>query len=241
MESGNRTRAITIAQVVLAVLVAAGVAWIAVKLVGYYQAQQVYRDMEQAYASEGTGVLASEDAIDFAALQEQYPSVVAWLKMDDVDVSYPVVQGDDNEHYLHYDPADQGSVSGSIFLDWRNKSIENDLHALIYGHNMRDESMFGQLDNYVSEDFYKQGTATFRLYTPDATYRYQIFAVDIVDPTDDVYQVGFTNTQAFDAFVRQLKEESIYDTGVEVAGYDHVITLSTCSDINRLVLSAKRL
>ncbi|MBQ9003371.1 MAG: hypothetical protein IJ087_16095, partial [Eggerthellaceae bacterium] len=63
----------------------------------------------------------------------------------------------------------------------------------------------------------------------------------IVDPSDDTYQVGFTNTQAFDAFARQLKERSMYDTGVEVAGYDHVITLSTCSSSNRLVLSAKRL
>lgn len=211
------------------------------KLVGYYQAQQVYRGMEAAYANERAGVLAEESPVDFAALRERYPSVVAWLKMDDVDVSYPVVQGEDNDHYLHYDPADQASVAGSIFLDWRDKSLANDLHALIYGHNMRDESMFGQLDNYLSEDFYRSGTATFRLYTPDASYRYQIFAVNVVDPSDETYEVGFVNTQAFNAFARQLKSRSMYDTGVEVAGYDHIVTLSTCSSSNRLVLSAKRL
>ena len=241
METESRGKAITVAQVVIAILVAIGIAWIAVKLVGYNQAQQVYRDIESAYANEGSKVLASENPIDFAALQKQYPSVVAWLQMDDVDISYPVVQGEDNSYYLSHDPAGNDNLAGSIFLDWRDKSLEGDLHSLIYGHNMRDESMFGQLDNYMSEDFYKKGTGTFRLYTPTAVYRYQIFAVNVVDPTDDTYQVGFTNTQAFDAFARQLKERSAYETGVDVAGYDHIVTLSTCSDTNRLVLSAKRL
>ena len=161
--------------------------------------------------------------------------------MDDVDISYPIVQGDDNEYYLHCDPANQPSVDGSIFLDSRNKSLDTDLYALVYGHNMLDESMFGQLDEYTSEDFYNRGTGSFNIYTPKGSYRYKIFAANVVDPSDDAYQAGFTNTQAFDAFVKQLKARSMYDTGVDVVGSDHVVTLSTCSDTNRLVLSAKRL
>ena len=227
----------TAVQVVIALLMAAGLAWLVVKLVGYAQAQQVYRDIEAAYAGE------SDDGftVDFDALRGQYPDVVAWIKMDDVDVSYPIVQGDDNEHYLHYDPSGAASVDGSIFLDSRNKSLDSDLYALVYGHNMLDESMFGRLDDYASEDFYRRGAGTFSIFTPDGTYRYQIFAANIVDPADQAYTTGFTDTQVFDAFVKQLKENSMYDTGVEVAGGDHVITLSTCSDADRLVLSAKRM
>ena len=226
----------TAAQVVIALLMVAGVVWLVVKLVGYAQAQQVYRDIESAYASEsGDGF-----AVDFDALREQYPDVVAWIKMDDVDVSYPIVQGDDNEHYLHYDPAGHESVDGSIFLDSRNASLDDDFYALVYGHNMLDESMFGKLDDYTSADFYGKGTGTFCIYTPSGSYRYQIFAVNVVAPTDQAYTTGFTDTQVFDAFVKQLEENSMYDTGVEVTGNDHVITLSTCSDADRLVLSAKR-
>ena len=234
-QSGKR-KALTIVQIVLALLIVAGAAWLVVKLVGYWQAQQIYRDIESAYASETDEGFT----VDFDALREQYPDVVAWIKMDDVDISYPIVQGDDNEHYLHYDPADQPSVSGSIFLDSRNKSLDTDLYALIYGHNMRDESMFGQLDEYVSQEFYDRGTDAFTIYTPDGKYRYQIFAADIVDPTSEVYTQGFTNAQVFDAFVQQLQDDSMYETGVEATGNDHVITLSTCSSSNRLVLSAKR-
>ena len=92
----------------------------------------------------------------------------------------------------------------------------------------------------VGFSVYNKGTGAFYIYTPKGAYRYKIFAVNVVDPTDDAYQVGFTNTLAFAAFVKQLKANSMYDTGVDVAGYDHVVTLSTCSDTNRLVVCAKR-
>ena len=212
------------------------------KLIGYNQAQQVYRDIDEAYASEVEGAYDGEPSpIDFASLKEQYPDVVAWLKMDDVNISYPIVKGADNEHYLYYDPAGQENIDGSIFLDARAKSLDTDMYDILYGHNMLDESMFGPLDNYTNQEFYEKGTGTFYIYTPEASYRYKIFAVNIVDPSSDAYQMGFTNVEVFGSFVQGLKNASMYDTGVDVAGYDHVVTLSTCSDTDRLVLSAKRL
>ncbi len=239
MTTGKKT-AITAVQVVIGVLVVASIGWLAFKFIGYSQAQKVYHDIDAAYASEVQGSYNGDPSpIDFASLQEQYPDVVGWLKMDDVDISYPIVQGSDNEHYLYYDPTGAENIDGSIFLDYRAKSLDTDLYDLLYGHNMRDESMFGQLDNYVEQDFYKQGTGSFYIYTPKGSYHYKIFAVNIVDPADDVYQMGFKNTQVFGAFVKQLKENSMYETGVDVAGYDRIVTLSTCSSTDRLVLSAK--
>lgn len=243
----GKRKAITVVQVALGVLVAAGLAWLVFKYVSYNQAQQVYRDIETAYASEtpaasnGSGSAEAASPIDFAALQKDYPDVVGWLKMDDVEISYPIVQGSDNDYYLSHDPSGASNIDGAIFLDYRNKSLDTDLYALVYGHNMLDESMFGHLDEYTNEAFYQKGTDAFSIYTPKGSYRYKIFAVNIVDPTDDAYQAGFTNTLAFAAFVKQLKANSMYDTGVDVAGYDHVVTLSTCSDTNRLIISAKRI
>lgn len=245
MEKATKRRTILVVQIVLAVLVVAGAAWLAFKAFGYNQAHQVYREMQVAYADE----LGSSDPdapgascpVDFAALQEQYPDVVAWLQMDDVDISYPVVKGSDNEHYLHYDAANAESIDGAIFLDYRNESFANDKHVLIYGHNMMDESMFGQLDNYTTESFYRDGSDTFTIYTPQAAYRYQIFAAAVVDPTDETYTTGFRNEVVFDSFVKGLKGQSMYKTDVDVTGADYVVTLSTCSASDRLVLSAKRI
>ena len=238
MEKTKKKKVLTAIQIALAVLVAAGIAWIAFKVIGYNQAQRVYHEMEKAYAAEA--VDGDPSSIDFAALQAEYPGVVGWLKMDDVDISYPIMQSEDNDYYLYYGPDGNPNIDGSIFMDYRNRSF-NDLHVLLYGHNMLDESMFGQLDEYVSEEFYNKGTGAFTIFTPEASYRYKIFAVDIVSPTDDVYQTGYQNPQVFDAFVKQLEENSLYDTGVKVSGSDHVVTLSTCSAYDRLVLSAKRL
>ena len=237
MAKAKTKRVLTTIQIVLAVLVVAGVAWIAFKVVGYNQAQQVYHEMERAYAAQP--VDGNPGSVDVAQLRETYPGAVGWLKMDDVDISYPIMQGDDNEFYLHYGADGKPNIDGSIFMDYRNRSFD-DLHVLLYGHNMLDESMFGQLDEYVSAEFYAKGTGAFTIFTPTAAYRYKIFAVDIVDPTDDVYQTGYQNPAVFGGFVNQLKENSMYDTGVEASGADHVVTLSTCSANDRLVLSAKR-
>jgi len=240
-KGSHKTRTITIVQVVLAVIAVAGVVWLASKMIGYGQARQAYDDIKRAYASELDSTTDPyESPIDFEALQKDYPNVVAWLAMDDMDVSYPIVQGEDNEYFLHYDPSGNESIDGSIFLDSRNSPDFEDLHTLVYGHNMIDGSMFGLLDQYVDEEFYKNATGMFTIYTPEAAFRYQIFAVDIVDPTDAVYQVGFKNPQVFGAFVAQLLENSMYQTGVKASGKDHVVTLSTCSSSDRLVISAKR-
>lgn len=239
MQGEKKKKAITAIQVVLGLLIVAGIAWLVFKGVGYHQSQQIYREIESAYANETPG--ESGSPVDFAALQQEYPDIVGWLKVDDVDISYPIVQGKDNDFYLHHDPSGAYNDAGSVFLDYRNNSFYDDLHALVYAHNRIDESMFGPLDNFVEESFFQNGLGGFTIYTPDATYRYQIFAADIVYPTDEAYQVGFNNTQVFDAYVKTLKQRSMYETGVEVSGSDHIVTLSTCSGNNRLVLSGKRI
>lgn len=226
-------RAFTVAQIVLAVAIVAGLAWLGWKVALYYQGQQTYNDIRSAYA-------ASEE-IDFDALTADYPNAVAWIHLNDVDIDYPVMQGEDNDFYLHNNPSGQYLFAGSIFLDYRNVSLGSDLYALIYGHNMRDGSMFGKLQSYTDQSFYEQGSGTFWIATPKGTYYYQIFAVNIVDPEDAVFTAGYTNKDVFAAFVQNIKSASMYETGVAVSGAEQVVTLSTCSNSNRLVVSAKRI
>lgn len=233
VHSNTNRRPITAVQVVLLVIAAIALIWVAAKFIGYSQGQQIYRSMQSAYAQDG--------GIDFSALARDYPGAVAWIRMDDLEtIDYPVMQGTDNDFYLHNDPKGNSSVDGSIFLDYRNNAVNTDMHSIVYGHNMRDGSMFGTLKSYTDQDFYQKGSGKFTVFTPTGSYRYQIFAINIVDPTDDTFLVGFNDAKTFGSFVDQLKADSMYDTGVGVTGYDQIVTLSTCSSSDRLVVSAKR-
>ena len=240
-KTSAKRRAILFVQIALAVVAAACVIWLTNKLAGYNQAQQVYREMQTAYADElGSGFNPDEN-VNFDELKQQYPDVVGWLKMDDLDISYPIVQTADNDHYLNYDATNAPSIDGAIFLDYRNNSFSDDLHSLVYGHNMLDGSMFGTLQKYTDEQFYKDGEGTFVIYTPEGAYQYKIVAVQVVDADDEAYTVGYKTAEVYDAFVRNLKEGSTYDTGVELGSLDHVVTLSTCTDTDRLIVSGKRI
>ena len=237
----TKKRAILIAQIALAIVAVACAAWLVVKAVGYNQAQLVYREMQAAYADDLGSGFDPDAGVNFDELKQKYPDVVGWLKMDDLDISYPIVQTTDNDHYLHYDAAGAPSIDGAIFLDYRNNSFADDLHALVYGHNMLDGSMFGTLQKYTDERFYKNGKGTFAIYTPTGAYQYEIFAVQVVDADNGAYTVGYKTAEVFDAFMRNLKEGSMYDTGVGLESLDHVVTLSTCTDTDRLIVSGKRI
>lgn len=234
------TSALTKVQVVLALVAACGVVWLIWTAASYLNARGFYDGVREAYASEAS-IDAAAESIDFDALTAEYPNAVAWIHFNDanIKIDYPVMQTDDNSYYLTYDAAGNQSKYGAIFLDYRNSSLAADLHTIIYGHNMLDEGMFGGLHKYDDESYFKNNDTTFWVATKDHVYTYEIFAVAVVDPEDSIYTVGYKNAEVFDAFVQTIKDQSIYDTGVSVSGTDHVLTLSTCSIPNRLVVSAK--
>ncbi len=175
-----------------------------------------------------------------AQLKKSNPDTIGWIKFENPDISYPVMQAEDNEFYLRRSFSGERKTAGSIFMDTINHGDFQDAHTIIYGHNMRDLSMFGQLKYYKDEEFY-EGNEFFIIYTDSATYRYQIFAYYDVTERDDVYTVWYTNDNNFETEVAEMLEKSYYDTGVEVTGEDKIVTLSTCStEGNRFVIHAKR-
>lgn len=168
--------------------------------------------------------------VDFEALRQEGEDVVAWIKVPCFDViDYPVVWRDDF-YYLKRDWTGQSSSHGSIFLEEMNRTDFLDLHTIIYGHNMRDDTMFGPLEKYESEEFYRENGGTVIVYTPDATYTYEIFSVEDCSNYDEgIYTVGFIKDDVYARFLRGMKDRSLYDTGVDVTVDDRVLTLSTCT------------
>ncbi len=176
---------------------------------------------------------------DFEELATINSEVVAWIRFDQPEIiDYPIVAGEDNDKYLHEDFTGEKSNFGTVFLNMYNSPTFTDMHAILYGHNMRNGSMFGSLDEYDEEEFYKENPY-FYIYTPDGKVKkYQIASARTVKDASDIYTVQFADEAAFLAHLDEMAENSIYQTGVPYDQYSQLVTLSTCtvSDANRFVV-----
>jgi sortase B len=139
----------------------------------------------------------------------------------------------DNEYYMDHDIAGRQNAGGTVFLD-QSVSLRTRPYALIlYGHNMRDGSMFGSLKKYHSEEGFYKEHPYFTVFTPSAAYHYEIFGYEDVSATNQVYTIGYGPGEAYSDFLGYLKSKSYLDSGVDVSDEDRVITLSTCSTSGR--------
>ena len=140
---------------------------------------------------EERGEVGSAEAftIDFASLQQINEDIVAWLRIPGV-LDYLVVQGTDNSYYLHHTFRNEYNIAGSIFLDARNMADFSDSKNIIYGHNMRNGSMFHVLKNFQNLDFY-QANREIWLYLPDGSVEvYEIVGCEEVKAAGEAYELG---------------------------------------------------
>lgn len=108
--------------------------------------------------------------VDFEQLTGQYPNLIGWLYCEGTPINYPVMQGKDNNQYLRHLPDGSYSVAGSLFADYRCGEPGEDMNFVIYGHNMKNESMFGTLVRYKEQSYYDAHPVLW-LLTPDKTYK----------------------------------------------------------------------
>ena len=187
------------------ILLAAGV-WIYQIISEYQKAEREYEQLQEYVKvekntrdPENTKPNVAEDdkegekqeetvTVDFASLQAINPDIVAWLRIPGV-LEYPVVRGKDNSYYLNHTVQQTYNIAGSIFLDYRNERDFSDSKNIIYGHNMKDGSMFHVLRNYQDIDFFQEHT-DMEIYLPDGrTLNYQIIACEQVPADSEVYQI----------------------------------------------------
>ncbi len=179
--------------------------------------------------------------VDFEELMKINPDTVGWIRFypEPSQISYPIVQGADNEEYLHKTFSANENTLGAIFLSADNKADISDRNTIIYGHRMRDGSMFRHLQDYEERSFWEENPY-FYLYTPDGKeITYHIYSYAVVDAISDTYLTSFADDAAYQEFLDMTVETSAYDTGVEVGIDDTIVTLSTCtsaSDENRIVV-----
>lgn len=166
--------------------------------------------------------------VNFDALAAVNPDVAAWLVCEGTALSYPVVQGEDNEYYLSRLFDGSPNASGCLFLDSRCAADFSSLNSVIYGHHMKDGTMFAALDGYKSQDFY-EAHPSLLLLTPDGCCEAEVFSA-YVAPTDaSSWRLDFADEPEFTAWLAALRAASCIDTAITPAPTDRVLTLSTCS------------
>ncbi|MFC4598238.1 class B sortase [Cohnella hongkongensis] len=256
----NKTRKILIA--FSALLLVFSVAGLARNLLRDDQTQrqieELAQQLEKAPDRGGDAVVSplivrkeSEPVIlpELQALYERNSDLVGWLTIDGTRIDYPVMQNEqDGEYYLHRDFDKKENENGLPFLDAQNRIGESDI-LLLHGHNMKSGMMFADLINYKQESYYKDHP-TIRFSTLYEKAEYEIVAVilsEVYRKSDQVfkfYQVEKTGTsEEFDSYVRNIKELSLYDTGVTARHGDQLIVLSTCeysTDNGRLAVIARK-
>lgn len=166
--------------------------------------------------------------VDFEALARINPDVAARLILEGTALSYPVVQGQDNEYYL--DRLFDGSynASGCLFLDSRCEARIASPNSIVYGHHMKDGSMFAALDGYKEQEFYEAHPSLLRL-TPGGDYEAQVFSA-YVAPTDAAaWRLDFEREGAYAAWLAEVCAASCIETGLVPGQAERVLTLSTCS------------
>lgn len=185
-----------------------------------------------------------EYEIDFSVLKQKNPDTVGWLKVEGTEIEYVVVQAKDNNYYLTRNFEKEYNTSGWIFADYTNKIDGTDKNLVIYGHNVRDNSMFGTLKNILEEEWYNnEQNYKIKFITEKENAIYEVFSIYKIEAEDYYIQTEFETEASFEEFVKTIKKRSIKDFNKEITAEDKILTLSTCADNNkyRVVLHARKI
>ncbi|MCH5317449.1 MAG: class B sortase [Eubacterium sp.] len=226
--------------IVFALVFVVSSAGVAITLYGYQKADKAYDDLqnrfviekphetEQAPNEEVTPEETAPISVDFGSLMRENSDIIGWLYCENTPIHYPVVQADDNDYYLRRDLHGEYLKTGTLFADYRCPAVGTGQNHIIYGHNMKNASMFGTLVNYKEQKYFEEHPVLYYL-TPETNYKIDLFAGFTADADSDIYRTEIGNTEEFEAFLQKLTANSTFKSDVDVTGSDHIIMLSTCS------------
>ena len=253
-EALRKKKRVSTALMVLCIIVAIGSAALVIRAVYYYQnARSTYGNAQENAVSAVTdaqppapieadpAVESSAEApeeegrpegavldIDFASLKEINPDVVAWLHVPALDLSYPVMQGEDNEYYLTHTLENEYNPLGSVFMECTNLPDFSHGNTLIYGHNTADGTMFGRLREFGQDPSLRANNPFFYVYQADGKIgKYRIYSYYSVYKDGDSF-AWFTDPESYDYYVNLTKNLSIEPIEADFTDRHNLVTLSTC-------------
>jgi sortase B len=161
----------------------------------------------------------------FEAVNSDY---VGWIVVDGTKINYPFVLGSDNSFYLNHNFQKRRLKHGAIFMDYRNKSDFSDRHIVLYGHAMRDNSMFGAIDLYKRQSFFNSHS-TIEIRLKNETRIYKIFSAYQVDASITRLSVP-ANNRSLSSLFETFTSRAMYPTNTDITNKDHILTLVSCTD-----------
>jgi len=181
-------------------------------------------------------------SVDFSDLLKKNSDTVAWLKVNNTNVNYSVLQSNDNEYYLKHDFYKNSNFGGWIYGDYRDDFTHFGSNTIIYGHNLINKTMFGSLTWCQRSSWYEnEDNLYIKLSTPTSNTVWKVFSIYQIKPEIDYLKTYFETTEEHQEFLDMLKNRSIYDFKETLTSDDKILTLSTCSDdgTKRAVIHAK--
>ena len=161
-------------------------------------------------------------------LYDKYEDYRGWIKIDNTNINYPIVQGKDNSFYLDKDINKNYLSSGSIFMNYLNHGF-NDENTVLFGHHMRNKTMFAQLKKYKEKEFFYGDNDIVIEVENDKVLKYKVFSAYVTDSKDNYIKTNFDDKDQYKEFLEDIKNKSQYKSYIDVNENDKIITLSTCS------------
>lgn len=245
-KKGGAANALLISIIVIAIAVFAWSGYMLIKRESEYRsARSEYdslRDKFKGTATEAPQSQGGQSPIDFDGLLAQNPDTVGWVEIPGTKISYPIVQSGDNDKYLHTSFDGNESSSGAIFLDKSSPANLMGAHSIIYGHHMRDGSMFAQLVDFKEQAFFDEHDEIL-IYTPERTVRLKVIAVCVQSAGDtSVLKYDFASSQELSGFIASRMEQAVISRDADIAAdADRLYSFVTCSyesDDMRTILHA---
>ncbi|MEG1002738.1 class B sortase [Clostridium sp.] len=207
------------------------------KLINYHDANKAYNDIRKIETSK-----SETDKEKFESLKKINENYKFWITVQGTEIDYPVVQSTNNEYYLNHNFYNKKNDSGTLFVDYRDK-IEKDRNIIIYGHNMKDGTMFENLSEFKDESFFNKNKYI-TLKEGEIEKKYEIFSVYIADDNFNYLVPTFKSDKEYESYLERMVKKSMYKRDISLSCKDKIITLSTCSyefDDARFVVQAKEI
>lgn len=167
-------------------------------------------------------------SMNLDALRQFNPDIIGWINIPDTNISYPMVQGEDNDFYLNHTWKKASNEAGAIFMEAENSVDMTDFNTIIYGHNMNDDTMFSDLENYSKKAYASKHPSVY-IVTDNGVYRYDIFASYKANVKSIAYAMKIQTDKKRTELIEFNKNYSVFDNGIVPEVDDHLLTLSTCS------------
>ena len=193
----------------------------------YNKERRENEKLAKRVVSESSAGQVAPISVDFEKLKQENDDIIAWLYCEGTPINYPVVRAEDNSYYLHRKTDGEYSFSGTLFADYLNKGDFSDNNTIIYGHNMKNDTMFGTLAEYRNQEYFNEHLEMY-LLTPDKEYKVELVAGVTENSTSMVYKLPLKDEDK-KKIICEMLEKSTFEAEYTFSSNDKFVMLSTCS------------